>query len=418
MAGQPGYLATASKLREVRVVIRDSSGLTDMTSIPDSRVYDNVFDIDLNTTKPVESSYGGLNWQNKKFTFSTNSSSQYTISFSSVSTITDVGGLAAVDDISMYKYIPASPTPTPTTTPTPTPTPTKFSVLINSANFNNCADWDGQDGNVTTVGSNGGPSVYGTFDQCGNLYEWNDLNGTSVSNLGLRGGRFNSTDIPFSISSSGTYSAIPDTESNGAGFRIASLTNPYSFIDFVKVGDANNIADTGGSVGKGGVPYEYYIQKYLVTNIEYAAFLNAIGSSDPSGLYSVAMSDPRGGIVRSGSMGGYSYTVKTNYERKPVNNVSWFNCARYANWLHNNKPTGNQDSGTTEGGAYTLNGTNSGNSIAKNPDAKYYIPTENEWYKAAFYKGGGTSAGYWKYATQSDTAPTCVSVDIFGNGPV
>jgi hypothetical protein len=133
MAGQPGYLATASKLREVRVVIRDSSGLTAMTSIPDSRVYDNVFDIDLDTTKPVESSYGGLNWQNKKLTFSTNSSSQYTISFSSVSTITDVGGLVAVDDISMYRYVPSTPTPTPTVTntpvtPTPTPTVTKTPV--------------------------------------------------------------------------------------------------------------------------------------------------------------------------------------------------------------------------------------------------------------------------------------------------
>ena len=109
MAGQPGYLATASKLREVRVLIRDS-----LNSI----VYDRIFDIDLNTTKPVESTYGGLNWQNKKFTFSTNSSSQYTISFSSVSTVTDVGGLVVIDDISMYRFISVTPTPTPTITPT------------------------------------------------------------------------------------------------------------------------------------------------------------------------------------------------------------------------------------------------------------------------------------------------------------
>jgi hypothetical protein len=110
MAGQPGYLATVSKLREVRVVIRDSFN---------SIVYDSIFDIDLNTTKPVESTYGGLNWQNKKFTFSTNSSSQYTITLSSVSTVTDVGGLVAVDDISMYRYIILTPTPTPTPTVTP-----------------------------------------------------------------------------------------------------------------------------------------------------------------------------------------------------------------------------------------------------------------------------------------------------------
>jgi formylglycine-generating enzyme required for sulfatase activity len=44
----------------------------------------------------------------------------------------------------------------------------------NFANFNNVADWNAQDGNVTTVGSNGGPSPYGTFDQNGNIGEWNE----------------------------------------------------------------------------------------------------------------------------------------------------------------------------------------------------------------------------------------------------
>lgn len=34
------------------------------------------------------------------------------------------------------------------------------------------------------------------------------------------------------------------------------------------------------------------------------------------------------------------------------------------------------------------------------------LPSEDEWYKAAYYKGGGTNAGYWEYATQSDNPPT------------
>ena len=44
----------------------------------------------------------------------------------------------------------------------------------------------------------------------------------------------------------------------------------------------------------------------------------------------------------------------------------------------------------------------------RHPDAKatYVIPTENEWYKAAYYKGGSTNAGYWRYATQSNTLPS------------
>ena len=102
---------------------------------------------------------------------------------------------------------------------------------------------------------------------------------------------------------------------------------------------------------------------------------------------------------------------------KPVVYVSWFDCARYCNWLHNNKPSGSQDNTTTETGSYTLNGATSGVGITRNINATYYIPSENEWYKAAYYKGRGTNAGYWTYATQSDTI-TCVTADANGNGPI
>ena len=43
--------------------------------------------------------------------------------------------------------------------------------------------------------------------------------------------------------------------------------------------------------------------------------------------------------------------------------------------------------------------------VTRNAGATYFIPTENEWYKAAYYVGGGTSAGYWTYPTKSDTPP-------------
>jgi formylglycine-generating enzyme len=46
--------------------------------------------------------------------------------------------------------------------------------------------------------------------------------------------------------------------------------------------------------------------------------------------------------------------------------------------------------------------------VTRNPGATYAIPSENEWYKAAFYKGGGANAGYWLYPTQSNTAPSNV----------
>jgi YVTN family beta-propeller protein len=100
-----------------------------------------------------------------------------------------------------------------------------------------------------------------------------------------------------------------------------------------------------------------------------------------------------------------------------VGQLNWFKCARYCNWLHNNKPTGAQNNSTTEDGAYTLNGAwNNGNAFAKNAGAKYHIPTENEWYKAAYYKGGSTNAGYWTYATQSNSDPVCVTANSVGDG--
>jgi hypothetical protein len=51
-----------------------------------------------------------------------------------------------------------------------------------------------------------------------------------------------------------------------------------------------------------------------------------------------------------------------------------------------------------------------------NSGATYYIPTENQWYKAACYKGGSTNASYWDYGTQSDTAPTAVTAGSTGIG--
>ena len=68
-------------------------------------------------------------------------------------------------------------------------------------------------------------------------------------------------------------------------------------------------------------------------------------------------------------------------------------------------PLGDEGKGTTETGAYTLNGAITNDdlmAVTRNAGAKYFLPSENEWYKAAFYKGGGTNAGYWLYPTQSN----------------
>jgi len=83
--------------------------------------------------------------------------------------------------------------------------------------------------------------------------------------------------------------------------------------------------------------------------------------------------------------------------------VDFWDALRFANWLHNG-----QGEGDTETGAYTLNGYSGsgGLEIQRNAGAKWFLTSEDEWYKAAYYKGSGTDAGYWDYPTKSDSINT------------
>jgi formylglycine-generating enzyme len=184
------------------------------------------------------------------------------------------------------------------------------------------------------------------------------------------------------------------------------LTAGLVNIDWSTVGDPCNAADANGI---GAVNYVYNIGTYDVTTGQYAAFLNAVAASDPYGLFDGDMINPFTGIgvARSGSPGSYTYAAAGN-PNMPVVDVSWGDAARFANWLQNGQPNGAEGPGTTETGAYTLNGavtTAALTAVTRNANATIFLPTEDEWYKAAYYKGGGTDAGYWLYPTQSDTAP-------------
>ena len=191
---------------------------------------------------------------------------------------------------------------------------------------------------------------------------------------------------------------------------LGSLVNAEP-IEWVTVGDPGNTADT---TGYGAVATSFQIMKYELTNQQYSDFLNSVAATDTYSLYNANMGiDARGGITRSGSSGSFTYAVKTNMGDKPVIYVSWFDAARVANWYQN----GATSSSSTETGAYTLvSGQTTGTAPAVNLGATFYIPTEDQWYKAAYYKGGGTSAGYWDYATQSDAVPTTVTADSTGIG--
>jgi formylglycine-generating enzyme len=203
-------------------------------------------------------------------------------------------------------------------------------------------------------------------------------------------------------------------------------------IDLVPVGNPGNTGEWSGESYNGwgadrfcgAVGYTYNIGKYEVTAGQYTAFLNAVGGVDTYALYNSSMSNTNDGCGITQSGGGivgnpYTYSVATDFVNRPVNYVSYWDACRFTNWLNNNQPTGAQAAGTTESGAYTLDGYNGNDAsfIGRNVDAKWAVASEDEWYKAAYYKGGSTEAGYWDFPTKSDAAtpPGRDMADATGN---
>ncbi len=195
-------------------------------------------------------------------------------------------------------------------------------------------------------------------------------------------------------------------------------------IEVVEVGDAGNAPDPG--TGEGAVAHDFAIGKYEVTVAQYLIFLNAVASRAAElpvgkreaieGLWQEDMFEthayvaPRGVIARSGSgtvSDPYVYSEVPAPElgplssRRGVLNISWLAAARFANWLHN----GATATSDTETGAYSLDYRTKGGAV-RNPGARWWIPSNDEWYKAAFYDPGrpGT-AKYWTYPSQSDELP-------------
>lgn len=201
----------------------------------------------------------------------------------------------------------------------------------------------------------------------------------------------------------------------------ATATTPSATQDLVNtvtIGAWGNVPDSSG-LGAVTVPFRMGVTE--VTNPEWVAMLNAVAAADPNGLFDDGMTDSdRGGILRSGSPGSYTYSLKPDFSDKPVNWISWYDVARFCNWLHNGQPVGAQGSLTTEDGAYDL--SLPGAELFRKPGALWFVPTHDEWYKAAYHDpfDPGADAGgtpdYWFYPTMSDALPALALAD--GGGDV
>lgn len=192
------------------------------------------------------------------------------------------------------------------------------------------------------------------------------------------------------------------------GQNVFAMPEGRKSLELLLVGDEANMPDANG---RGSVADRFRISKYETTTAQWVAFLNRKGKAQPDGgLWNNDMDKqlsgegPRCEIKRTGQAGDYRYHVSEDYADRPVTHVSFLDACRFCNWLHNG-----QGDGDIETGAYTLHGYwgTDGRGIRRNPGAKFFVPTQDEWYKAAYYdpnKPGG--AGYWKYPTRSDQKPS------------
>jgi formylglycine-generating enzyme required for sulfatase activity len=183
-------------------------------------------------------------------------------------------------------------------------------------------------------------------------------------------------------------------------------------MDWTPIGDPGNACDpqpsaAGGRGCFGAVDHSYYIGTYEVTNAQYAEFLNAKAASDPFGLYDDNMgivASSAYGIARSGVSGSYTYTAVAGYEDRPVALVTFHDAARFANWMNNG-----QANADTETGAYTLLGgtatPTNWTTMTRNPGATVFVPSHDEWFKAAYYDSSAGS--YFDYPAGSNTPMTC-----------
>jgi prepilin-type processing-associated H-X9-DG protein/prepilin-type N-terminal cleavage/methylation domain-containing protein len=194
----------------------------------------------------------------------------------------------------------------------------------------------------------------------------------------------------------------------GAG-TVFGNTPPLVTINTVTIGSPGNAADT---TGYGAVNYTYQIGTCEVTNAQYAVFLNAVvgTGTDTYGLYNDNMgsNDSHGGITREEGV----FKVKSGFEEKPVNYVSFYDAVRFTNWLTNGATAG----ASTETGVYNLSvdGTVS-RDLTFDAATLWMLPSEDEWYKAAFYN---TATGqYSLYSTGKSDAPVSgTDANFSGNG--
>ena len=149
-------------------------------------------------------------------------------------------------------------------------------------------------------------------------------------------------------------------------------------MQFVTIGSPNNRPD---SLEFGCVPYAYEMAKYQLANDDWCEFLNAQGQEKSLRL-KLYHKDMSTGVLGGINLVDGAFCVKSGWGRKPVVYINFTSVCRYCNWL---------TSGDTEIGSYDM----STPVPSRRQGAKYFIPNNDEWYKAAYWR----SNRYVEYPT-------------------
>ncbi len=186
-------------------------------------------------------------------------------------------------------------------------------------------------------------------------------------------------------------------ESFGSGANAFTMT-------FVPIGNPGNAVDTtvNPNVGGGAVAYNYRMGKYEVSR-------DMVNKANAAGNLGISLRDmtPFGG----------------NGVNRPATDVSWNEAARYVNWLNTSNNYSPAYKFATQPGdvGYSSDaqiqlwqvsdpGYNAAN-LFRNSQARYFLPSMDEWYKAAYYdpNANGGTGGYSNFPTGSDGVPVSVS---------
>ena len=170
-------------------------------------------------------------------------------------------------------------------------------------------------------------------------------------------------------------------------------------MDFVTIGNPGNAADTTGNPNPvGSVAYSYNIGKYEVSR-------DMINKANTLGNLGITLMD-------MSSWGG-------NGVNRPATGLTWNEAARFVNYL--NTSTGHQaaynftTSGVNDNVTLWATGQYSGNNQFRHKDAYYFIPTLDEWYKAAYSSPNGT---WYNFANGRDSSPQSVASGTADNTAV